>query len=80
MKANIRATPIVVLKGSPIPSVTGLSPLGGAESRAMSPRRCGVTPCKEARVAALAPLPGRSKAATTMASWPATSRAFCCTV
>src|ERR1700722_18556333 len=80
MNAKISATPIVVVNGSPIPSVTGLLPSGAFERRAIALCNCGLTAASALRVAGVAPLPGRSSVPTTLCSCVATVRALCCTV
>ena len=80
MNAKISVTPIVVVNGSPIPSVTGLSPSGARESPAIALSSAGHGASDARARAAEAPLPGRSSAPTTTCSWVATTRALCWTV
>lgn len=80
ISAKIRAMPIVVVKGSPIPSVTGLFPSGAAESRLIARCSWGWTLLSDDLAAAETPLPGRCRVVTTDCSSLATVRALCCTV
>ena len=80
MKAKISAMPIVVVNGSPIPSVTGLLPSGALDRLLIALSSCGATGASAARVAGDAPLPGRCRAPTTVCSCVATTRELCCTV
>ena len=63
--ANSNVTVIVVVKGSPIPSVTGLLPSGVRGTLATAARRLGISAASAARVAAGRPLRGALSASTT---------------
>jgi hypothetical protein len=79
-RMNAKISAIVVVNGSPIPSVTGLLPSGALERPLIALSSCGLEPASAARVAEETPLPGRSSAPVTAFSWVATTRALCCTV
>ena len=76
----MNATPTVVVNGSPMPSVTGLSPEGACGQPRDRPVRAPARHAASAlRVSGETPLPGRASAAMTLCSCTATVRVLCCT-